>query len=89
MKTEQNVSMHPARLINRTSSGLRDALFQEWDSLNNGSSNPKMATAKAGLAKQIINSVKVEIEFVSHVRSAQDGQINALSAPINLSEGAS
>lgn len=71
-------------MINRTSSGLRDALFDEWDNLRSGKSNPKQAMAVAHLAKQIVNSVKIEIDFAAHVRSAKDGEASALTAPLRL-----
>ncbi len=49
--------------IPRTSAGLRDALMDEWDALRQGESNPQRAQAIAKLACQVINSVKMEIEF--------------------------
>ena len=70
--------------ITRTSAGLRDGLFSEWDRLNSGASNPKQAMAVANLAKQIVNSVKIEIEFASHVRGAAPGDRVALTTPIML-----
>ncbi len=70
--------------IVRTSSGLRDALFDEWDRLRTGNSNPKQAMAVAHLAKQIVNSVKIEIEFAAHVRGAQDGEAVAMTTPLAL-----
>ena len=73
--------------IARTSSGLRDALFDEWDNLRRGRSNPKQAMAVAHLAKQIVNSVKIEIEFASHVRGAKEGEATALTAPLKLGVG--
>ncbi len=59
----------PKKII-RTSAGLRDALFDELDRLRVGDSNPQMAQAVSKLSCQIINSVKAEIEFHSHVRGA-------------------
>ena len=58
----------------RTSAGLRDVLFDELDRLTNGDSNPQQAQAVAKLATQIINSVKAEIEFHSHVRGLSDNE---------------
>ena len=46
----------------RTSAGLCDALFQEFDLLRNGRSDPHRASAVAKLAVQIINTKKLEIE---------------------------
>tara|TARA_R110000803_G_scaffold15030_1_gene41744 strand:+ start:223 stop:468 length:246 start_codon:yes stop_codon:yes gene_type:complete len=47
----------------RTSIGLRDALFDELDALRDGTSNPQKSQATAKLAVQIINSVKMEIDY--------------------------
>lgn len=56
--------------IIRTSIGLRDALFDEFDALKAGTSTPQRASAMAKLAVQIINSVKIEIEHQTHVMSS-------------------
>ena len=50
------------RVTERTSSGLCDALFEEFDMLRNGLSDPHRASAVAKLAVQIINTKKLEIE---------------------------
>jgi hypothetical protein len=76
--------MTPLSKIPRTSSGLRDALFDEWDALRAGESNPQRAQAIAKLACQVINSVKIEIEFHSHVNSAPAGSAMPMSKPLNL-----
>ena len=52
----------------RTASGLRDGLFDEWDRLVAGESNPQQAQAISKMACQIINRVKAEVEYHSHVR---------------------
>lgn len=49
--------------IARTTRGLRDALFDEMDALSSGKSNPHVASAKAKLAVQIINTTRLEIEY--------------------------
>ena len=46
----------------RTSAGLCDALFQEFDLLRNGQSDPHRASAVAKLAVQIINTKRLEID---------------------------
>ena len=46
----------------RTSAGLCEALFEEFDMLRNGLSDPHRASAVAKLAVQIINTKKLEIE---------------------------
>lgn len=70
--------------IERTSRGLRDALFDELDRLRDGSSNPQHAQAVAKLACQIINSVKAEIEFHSHVRGLGEVEENPLEKTLQL-----
>lgn len=47
----------------RTSQGLRDILFDEIDELRNGNGDPTKSMAVANLAKQIINTAKVELDF--------------------------
>lgn len=46
----------------RTSSGLCEALFEEFDLLRNGKSDAHRAAAVAKLAVQIINTKKLELE---------------------------
>jgi hypothetical protein len=57
----------------RTGQGLRDVLFDEIDHLRDGSGNPTRAIAVAKLACQIINVVKVEVEYQRHLRSINPG----------------
>ena len=73
--------------IKRTSAGLRDVLFDELDALRSGNSNPQRAQAIAKLACQIVNSVKMEIEFFSHVQSAKEGTDLPMSKPLQLTDG--
>lgn len=56
----------------RNTAGLRDALFEEWESLRDGSSNPARARSIAMMANTILQSVQVEIEYHKYV-SAIDG----------------
>lgn len=46
----------------QTSAGLCSALFEEFDMLRNGQSDPHRAAAVAKLAVQIINTKRLEIE---------------------------
>lgn len=73
----------PKKIV-RTGSGLRDAMFDELDALRAGTSNPQMAQAVAKLACQIVNSVKAEIEFNSHVRSLSDHEVSPLDKTLKL-----
>lgn len=58
---------------NRTSHGLRDALFDELEQLRGDSPDPQRAMAVANVAKQIVNIAKVELDFhreaVKHAES--------------------
>ena len=51
-----------SKYTERTSAGLCDALFEEFDMLRNGTSDPSRASAVAKLAVQIINTKRLEIE---------------------------
>ena len=53
--------------VTRTSSGLRDALFDEIDALRNGKTTAERARALAGLASQIVNSVSMDLEYHKQV----------------------
>ena len=53
----------PNKIV-RTSAGLRDVLFAEMEALRAGTSTPKQAMAIAKLASTIVESVKMEMEFV-------------------------
>ena len=54
--------MKKVKVTARTSAGLCSALFEEFDLLRNGLSDPHRAAAVAKLAVQIINTKKLEIE---------------------------
>lgn len=56
----------PTPKVERSSSGLRNALFDELDAIRNGSSTPSRAKAVATLAAQIVDVVKLEIEVAKH-----------------------
>ena len=53
------------KVTDKTSSGLCEALFEEFDLLRNGLSDAHRASAVAKLAVQIINTKKLEIEAAS------------------------
>lgn len=60
--------------ISRTSAGLRDAIFDELDSIRNGTSNPTRANAVAKLAGSIVETVRMEIEVQRFARTATTGK---------------
>lgn len=56
------VRMKQIKPIERTSAGLRDALFEAMDNLRNGEIEPMEAKALSSLAKEICQTVKLEID---------------------------
>ena len=58
--------------VSRTSSGLRDALFDELDRLRNGTSNATTANATARIASGIVEIVSMEIDVQKFARTLQD-----------------
>lgn len=91
--TKKNVETAPAP-IQRTSAGLRDAIFDEIDAVRNGTSNPTRANAIAKLATGIVETVRMEIEVQRHMRSAaskpekEASDLTALGAPLALGHAA-
>lgn len=78
--------------IERTSGGLRDALFDEIDALRKGESNAARARSVAMLANSVLQSVTAEIEYHKYVADATKSSSVAklgmleLAKPIALDE---
>ena len=62
------------KLIKRTTVGLMDALFDEFDNLVNGKSAPQCANAKVALAKAIVSTKKLEMDYARFI-SREVGEI--------------
>jgi hypothetical protein len=75
-----------AKPILRTSAGLRDAIFDEIDSIRDGSSNPTRANAVAKLATGIVETVRMELEVQRHLRShaGSTPEESPLGVPLTL-----
>lgn len=73
----------PVTSISRTTTGLRDALFEEMDALRNGNSNAQRARSLAMMANSILQSVQVEIEYHKYV-SAQGKRIEGEQKVVTL-----
>lgn len=71
-------------MLNRTSAGLRDALFDEWEALRNGDSNPARARSIAMLANSVLQSVQTDIEYHKYVSDVRKGEAIAASGMIEL-----
>jgi hypothetical protein len=70
--------------VERTSGGLRDAIFDELDAIRNGNSNPTRANAVAKLAGSIVETVRMEIEVQKYARTVDDKKPMA-NAPLGES----
>jgi hypothetical protein len=68
------------KFTERTSAGLCDALFQEFDLLRNGQSDPHRASAVAKLAVQIINTKRLEIDAATFYKAGLRFKPLALTA---------
>lgn len=62
----------------RTGEGLRDALFDTLDGLRSGSIKPGDAVAASKVACQIINTVKLELEYQTRAKDIKPGAIGTL-----------
>ena len=71
---------HDVRTTERTSAGLCEALFEEFDLLRNGKSDPHRASAVAKLAVQIINTKKLEIDAAAFYKAGLRFEPLALTA---------
>ena len=72
----------------RSTKGLRDALFDEMDALREGKTTPHISSAMSKLAVQIINSVRLEIEYQKHVASTPEHDTALNLSPILLGRAA-
>jgi len=77
----------PSKTV-RSTKGLRDALFDEMDALREGKTTPHISSAMSKLAVQIINSVRLEIEYQKHVASTTDMNESLALSPILLGKAA-
>ena len=71
--------MSKPKATQRTTHGLRDILFDEIDAMRGPDADPRRAVAVANLAKQIIGTAKVELEFhrtMSELSAAGGGNVS-------------
>ena len=64
--------------VERTSAGLRNALFDELDTLRNGNSDPKRANAVARISSEIVRTVDMEIRVQQHKRGLPETKPDAV-----------
>lgn len=83
----KNYKKHGRRTVDktkRTSSGLREMLFDEIDALRSGESNPARARALATMASTVLRSVEVEVEFQKYVAAATSKNASGKLGSLNL-----
>lgn len=71
----------------RTSAGLRAALFDELDGLRNGTSNATKANAVAKLCMTVVETVRVELDVAKYAEKHKGVKISAAigtPAPLTL-----
>lgn len=71
--------MTKAKSPARTTQGLRDILFDEIAELRTGEGDPSKSMAVANLAKQIVNTAKVELDFTRMIAQQESN-----GTPVNL-----
>ena len=59
----------PASPVERSFSGIRDALFEEWDRLRNGQTTSENARAAARMADVILGSVETQLEALKFAKT--------------------
>lgn len=67
--------------VQRTSAGLREALFDELDDLRGGKTNATKANATAKLATAIIDTVEMELSVHKTLSKMKDDAPVAQSLP--------
>lgn len=79
-------SQHPPQPpVERSSAGLRNALFDALDALRSGDMNANTANAIAKIADGVISTVKMELDVQRHLRrNPPDAEAPSLGAPISL-----
>lgn len=88
-KTEPHAVMKP---VQRTSAGLRDALFDEIDGMRAGTSNPTRANAISRLTSGVVEIVHMEMEverFIGQTTRRVEAQMLPAGMPKPVTLGAS
>lgn len=80
---EMKAKKLPSGPINRSTSGLRTALFEEMEALRSGASDAQRARSVAMMANSILQSVQVEIEYHKYV-NANKGRIEGQPKVVEL-----
>lgn len=66
--------------IQRTSVGLREAIFEEIDNIRKGVSNPSRANAMSKLVMSVVETVRMEIEVQRFINQGGPSATQAAQA---------
>lgn len=72
VKTEPKPEVVTAPPAQRTFHGLRDVLFDEINALRGPSPDPRRALAVSSLAKQIVSTVRAELNVAKETKAIRD-----------------
>ena len=68
------------QVIDRSTAGLREYLFEELELIKNGESNNQRASAVSKISSQILTSVRLEMDYIRFVK--QEGLASSYTVPI-------
>ena len=76
--------------MKRTSEGLRDILFAEIEQLQGPNGDPRRALAVANVARQIVNTVRVELDYAKQLIDLRErgGDVNLGTLALGQSSNA-
>lgn len=78
-----------SKKTSRSTQGLRDILFDEIEELRTGNGDPTKSLAVANLARQIIGTAKVELDFHRVMMSAAEAGKPVTLGNLQLGSGPS
>jgi hypothetical protein len=85
---EKASTAEPLGVSERTSAGLRNALFDELDGIRKGTSNATRANAVAKLCMTIVETVRVEIDVAKFAEKHKTTpEMTTLASPTALKLG--
>ena len=92
LRRDQMKSKTKAAPITRSTSGLRETIFQEMEALRSGESTWQRARSMAMLANTVLDSVKTEVEYHKYVAASpkvvESENVKRLGTDISLGQAA-
>ena len=68
--------------VERTSAGLREALFDNLDGLRDGTVNPTMANATAKIAAAVVSTVEMEMDAYKLINKVSGDKVQGQTSQI-------